>query len=235
VAGRPQHGLRRDATATLGLHGTGFIRVSWAARQECRGSLFWLQAVAKLGSFAWDFRVFAAGGFRGTIRFWLWASEIHDLVAAVPLVLFHGVHHGVIVALIGVEDFSPLFTDFGDEWIVIHGFVRLFREGREELPGILEAVFWVADEGFVDSGGDFLGQARQAVADGDGVFVEDDVDGGVLGIEPVGELAGEVVEGGGETPDVRDGFDVFAPRRRRCPRPSHCRGSGRCAGAGVWR
>lgn len=49
------------------------------------------------------------------------AGEVHNLVAAFPLVLFHGSHHGVIVALIGVEDFGPLFADFGDEWIVIHG------------------------------------------------------------------------------------------------------------------
>ena len=41
-------------------------------------------------------------------------------MTAFPLVLFHGVHHGVIVAMIEVEDFSALFADFGDEWLVIH-------------------------------------------------------------------------------------------------------------------
>lgn len=49
------------------------------------------------------------------------AGEVHHLVAAFPLVLFHGVHHGEIVALVGIEDFGPFFADFGDEWIVIHG------------------------------------------------------------------------------------------------------------------
>jgi hypothetical protein len=34
----------------------------------------------------------------------------------------------VIVPFVGVEDFSPLFTDFSDEWIVIHDLMRLFRE-----------------------------------------------------------------------------------------------------------
>jgi len=61
--------------------------------------------------------------------------------------------------------------------MVIHGFIRLFRERSEEFSCVGEAVFGITDEGFVDGGGDFLGQTWQAVADGDGVFVEDDVDG----------------------------------------------------------
>ena len=51
-------------------------------------------------------------------------------MTAFPLALFHGVHHGVIVALIGVEDFGPLFADFGDEWVVSHGFSRLASKSR---------------------------------------------------------------------------------------------------------
>lgn len=83
----------------------------------------------------------------------------------------------------------------------------LFRDSTEECSRIGEAVFGIADEGLVDGGGDFLGEAGQAVADRDGVFVEDDVDGVALGIEAVREFSGEqVVESGGEAPDVGDGF-----------------------------
>lgn len=61
---------------------------------------------------------------RGCGRGDFWC-EMHDLVAAVALALFHGVHHGVhhgaVVALIGVENFSPCFADFGDARIAIHG------------------------------------------------------------------------------------------------------------------
>ena len=80
-------------------------------------------------------------------------------------------------------------------------------DGSEQFPGVGEAVFGIADEGFVDDGGEVFLQSRHAVADGDGVFVEDDVDGVALGIEAVGGFSGEeLVEGGGEAPDVGDGF-----------------------------
>lgn len=73
-----------------------------------------------------------------------------------------------------------------------------------------EAVFWISNECLIDDSSKLLRQPRHAVADGDGVFVEDDVDGVALGIEAVGEFPGEeLVEGGGETPDVGDWFDVF--------------------------
>jgi len=53
---------------------------------------------------------------------------VYDLVAAFPLVLFHG----VIVALIGIEDFGALFADFGDEWIVVQDLgLRLFASHAE--------------------------------------------------------------------------------------------------------
>jgi|GEM_PF-6127077 len=47
----------------------------------------------------------------------------------------------------------------------------------QQFPGIGEAVLGISDEGFVDGGGDFLGQARQPIPDRHRVFVEDDVDG----------------------------------------------------------
>ena len=93
-----------------------------------------------------------------------------------------------------------------------------------QFPGVGEAVFGIADEGSVDDSGEVFLESRHAVADGDGVLVEDDVDGVALGIEAVREFSGEeLVEGGGEAPDVGDGF-----YRRRCLGRSRCRGSGLC-------
>ena len=106
------------------------------------------------------------------------------------------------------------------------------QERGLQFPGVGEAVFGIPDEGFVDDGGEVFLQSGHAVADGDGVFVEDDIDGVALGIEAVGEFPGEeLVEGGGEAPDVGDRFS----RRRRCLGRSRCRGSGRCWDAGVRR
>ncbi len=83
-------------------------------------------------------------------------------------------------------------------------------ECRQQIPRIGEAGFGVADEGLVDGGGEVFLQPRHAFAEGDGVFVEDDVDGVALGIEAVGEFPGEeLVKGGGEAPDIGDGFYVF--------------------------
>ena len=100
-------------------------------------------------------------------------------------------------------------------------------DGSEQFPGVGEAVFGIADEGFVDDGGEVFLQSRHAVADGDGVFVEDDVDGVALGIEAVGEFSGEeLVEGGGEAPDVGDGFlkvDVRAIHAAEIAQGSHGR------------
>lgn len=92
-------------------------------------------------------------------------------------------------------------------------------ERVQQFSRIGEAGFGVADEGLVDDGGEGFLQPRHTFADGDGVFVEDDVDGVALGIEAVGEFPGEeLVEGGGEAPDIGDGFDVF--RRPRVSRPA---------------
>jgi len=121
-------GIRIGIAEVDGMSFARFFSTAVAGGQECPASLFWLQAVAKLGSFAWKFCGLGAGGFYWSCGLAILACEIHDLVAAVPLVLFHGVHHGVIVPFVGVEDFSPLFTDFSDEWIVIHDLMRLFRE-----------------------------------------------------------------------------------------------------------
>lgn len=83
-------------------------------------------------------------------------------------------------------------------------------QGSQQFTGILEAVFRIADEGFVNDGSERFLQTRQALADGDGVFVEDDVNGVAFGIEAVGELAGEeMVEGGGEAPDIGDGLHIL--------------------------
>ena len=74
----------------------------------------------------------------------------------------------------------------------------------------MKPIFRISHQRFVEDGSKLLRQSRQAVADGGGVFVEDDVDGVALGIEAVGEFSGEeLIEGGGEAPDVGDGFDVF--------------------------
>ena len=89
----------------------------------------------------------AAGGFGGSCGLGIFAGEVHDLVTAFPLGLFHGVHHGVIVALMGVEDFSPLFADFRDGWIVIHdlGLQRVqwacksSERGIHDLPSTIRA------------------------------------------------------------------------------------------------
>ena len=75
------------------------------------------------------------------------SGEMHDLVSAFPLALLHSVHHGAVVTLIGVEDFSPFFADFGDELIVIHGlglqgfrWVCRWSVGRTHCPGSLDPV-----------------------------------------------------------------------------------------------
>ena len=102
-------------------------------------------------------------------------------------------------------------------------------DGSEQFPGVGEAVFGIADEGFVDGGGEIFLQSGHPVADGDGdgIFVEDDVDGVALGIEAVGEFPGEeLVEGGGEAPDVGDGFlkvDVRAIHAAEIAQGSHGR------------
>lgn len=83
----------------------GFLMGREVARSLCQG-----------------FRGFVANGFGGGCGLGILAGQVHNLMTTFPLVLFHGVHHGVIVAMIGVEDFSPLFADFGDEWLVIHDY-----------------------------------------------------------------------------------------------------------------
>ena len=100
-------------------------------------------------------------------------------------------------------------------------------DGSEQFPAVGEAFFRIADEGFVDDDGEVFLQSGHPVADGDGVFVEDDVDGVALGIEAVGEFPGEeLVEGGGEAPDVGDGFlkvDVRAIHAAEIAQGSHGR------------
>ena len=66
-----------------------------------------------------------------------------------------------------------------------------WAECLKQLACVGEAVFGASDERFVDDGGEIFRQPRHAVADGNGVFVEDDVDWVALGIEAVGEFAGE--------------------------------------------
>ena len=74
----------------------------------------------------------------------------------------------------------------------------------------MNSLLRISDQRFVDYGGNLFRQSRQAVADGDGGFVENDVDGVALGVEAVGEFSGEeLVDGRCEAPDVGDGFDVF--------------------------
>ncbi len=64
-------------------------------------------------------------------------------------------------------------------------------DGNGQFPSVREAVFGIPDEGLVDAESNFLRQFLLAVADGDGVFIEDDVDGSALGIQAVGKFPGE--------------------------------------------
>lgn len=73
-----------------------------------------------------------------------------------------------------------------------------------------EPVLRIFCQGLVDDVGDSFVHAGVTLSDGDGGFIEDDVDGVAALFEGIGELAGEeVVDAGGHGPDIAGGFDVF--------------------------
>ena len=91
----------------------------------------------------------------------------------------------------------------------MNGQDRILPTGEEELEERTDAALKgaLSTHDSEDRNGSFKGKSEHAVADGDWVFVQDDVDGVALGIETVGEFSGEeLVERGGEAPDVGDGF-----------------------------